>query len=494
MTSRRSGFSARQIYRYRRPHLFSVAREKLSFTIAIFTVAAFIMGNIVGQQGWYAFLGMVLGEESDTLIVFDGMVSPVEFVPDYRRWAEFGGSTEQHTYASVPRDLLVALPAYRASEMRNLENIPYQSRTLAQLTYSMGHLSSYASGDDHSGSHVGADIRVPIGTPLRSIANGIVQKVATENAGFGTYIVVRYPNVPDPVADDGTSTYFATYAHLSAALVREGQTVRKGELIGRSGDTGFTSGRHLHFQIDTETAPYHPYWAFTSSEAAQANLTFVQAVNAGLNQDQAKLHTVSPMLLVQTYTNYQMPQLATNGNAALNGVVATGISSSSSVRAAVSRQQSRVAARQALASARAARLLARSAQTRTRTQATAVTQFIVAENTPSIVPVSGVSDASTSTVARIELTHSGKVESGWQKLTLRAVDRDGRLVKNVSFDGKLYIRPEFGNAEIRPDVLTAAQFSQGIATVDVLARGEKTVYFVTRGAFETESAPMIAGR
>ncbi|MEQ1849384.1 MAG: M23 family metallopeptidase [Candidatus Peribacteraceae bacterium] len=497
MSRKRTGFSARSLYRYRKPHLFSVAREKLSFTVAIFTVTAFVLGNMVGQHGLYAFWHMVLGEESDTLIVFDGMVTPVELVPDYRRWAEYGGSAEEHTYSSVPRDLLVPLPAYRASEMKNLENIPYETRSLAQLTYSMGHLSSYESGDDNSGSHNGVDIRVPVGTPIRSVANGVIQKVSVQNGGFGTYILVRYPNVLDSAADDGTSTYFATYAHLSAALVREGQIVTKGELIARSGKTGFASGPHLHFQIDSETAPYHPYWPFTSTEASSAKMSFVQAVNAGLNQNQAVLYSKSPILLVQSFQGYRGSALATNGNAALNGVVASGTSSSSALRSAAPVSRSRVATRQSLASSRTSRLISRSASAKSRTRATATTatiQSIVAQGTIPSTAISGTVGNETNTVAQIELTHSGKVESGWQKVTLRAVDRYGQLVKNVNFDGKLYIRPEFGDAEIRPDVLTAAEFRQGIATVDVLARGQKTVYFVTRGAFETESAPMVAGR
>lgn len=497
------------MYRYKKPAFFTVAREKLSFTVAAFTVAAFVMGNMVGQHGWYAFWKTVLGNADDTLIVFDGMVTPVEYIPDYRRWAEYGGSTDDHTFAEVPRDLLVALPAYRASELKNVDDIPFESRTLAQLTYSMGNLSSYESGDDHSGSHTGVDIRVPVGTPIRSIGNGVIEKVIQQNYGFGYYIVVRYPNVPDATASDGTSTFYATYAHLSVILVREGQVVRKGEVIARSGETGLASGPHLHFQIDTEDAPYHPYWPFTAQEASANHMTYMQAVNAGLNQSQAALYTASPIILVQSFATYSAPQIATNGNAALNGVVSQTISSSTARTLTLAeklqnRAAIRAASRQSAADARTARIAARQAAAAARERfgaTTAVTQNIVVQNTEEpVAEISGViqetvssSAPSESQVYRVELTHSGVIERGWQPLTIRAVDRDGRLVKNASFDGKLYVRADFGTAEIRPDVLTASDFTNGVATVSVFVRDKKTVYFVTRGAFETQSAPMVVG-
>jgi len=492
MASRHSGFAARSIYTFRQPRMFSVAREKLSFTVAAVTVTAFVMGNMVGQHGWYAFWKSVLGENDDTQIIFDGMVTPVQFVPDYVRWREYGGSSEANTYAQVPRDLLVPLPAYRASELKNLKDLPYEVRTNAQFVYSMGNLSSYDSGDDGSGSHTGVDIRLPLGTFVRSIANGIVDRVVNQEYGFGHYIVVRYPNVPDPTSSKGTSTFYATYAHLDAIFVREGQVVRKGEQLATSGQSGLASGPHLHFQIDTDEALYHPFWAFTSTEASAAGMTFTQAVNAGLNKNLASLYTVSPVQLVQNFESYSAPTLASNGNAALKGVVAQKTILPQRVFTAkeklLSRAAIRATSRQSAAELRSARIAARHAASEKHVAATPALQKVASTTDVSLPQVQGTNQD----VTKVEIQHSGSIERSWQKVQIRAEDHEGRVVSTPSFTGKLYIRSEFGDAEIRPDELVASDFTNGVATVNVLIRDKKTVFLVTRGAFETRSAPIVS--
>lgn len=60
----------------------------------------------------------------------------------------------------------------------------------------------------------------------------------------------------------------------------------------------------MHFQIDRETAPWHPYWPFTSSEATKAGYSFFEAINNGLNQAKAEKYTVNPMAWVQANLNY----------------------------------------------------------------------------------------------------------------------------------------------------------------------------------------------
>lgn len=484
-TSRTKGFHAKTIYKFRKPKLLKHAKERLSFTVAAFSVCTFIMGNMVGQHGWYAFWKTVVGEESDALIVFEGFVPPVRSIPDYKKWSAYGGNTDEHTFAMVPRDVLVPLPTYNPSALRNREGKTYDSMSLAELVYSMGNKSSYATGNDDEGSHTGVDVRTPVGTPILSVGVGVVQKVVVQEYGFGHYIVVRYPNVPDSTASDGTSTYYATYAHLDAILVREGQVVKKGEQIGTSGDTGFASGPHLHFQIDTEEAPYHPYWPFTSGEAAEKGMTFTQAVNAGLHQERASLYTVSPMLLVQSFTNYTAPQFA---SAAVQGVVAQQATSAKSLTPAERlklRSSARASSRQSRADVRASRRVAIQPAVTTTVTSPAVTETVATD--------SGVGGTSQD-VYRIELTHDGIIGRTSKKATLRAVDRDGNLVQSPIFTGKLYLRSEFGEADIRPSELTSANFINGEATVSVTGKSQKTVVLVTRGAFETTSAPMVYAR
>ena len=85
--------------------------------------------------------------------------------------------------------------------------------------------------------HKGLDIKVYIGDTIRSAFSGKVRIVRYEGGGYGKYIVIRHNN--------GLETI---YGHLSKQLVEENQTVRAGEVIGLGGNTGRSTGSHLHFE------------------------------------------------------------------------------------------------------------------------------------------------------------------------------------------------------------------------------------------------------
>ena len=249
----RHGFSTRKIHASLEPHALHYLSQRTSFWIAALSVIAYVAGNMMGQYGWHTFWASVLGKTDDSLIVYSGTVTPLAQVPDYARWAKYGGNSKEHTFQQVPKDLLVSLPTYA-----------HGSASDSSAIYSMGHLGSYATGEENTGSHVGMDIRVPVGTPVRSIMNGVVERVEkSSNGGMGIMIVVRHPNVPDPARPQATTTLHSIYGHLSSVLVEQGMVVSKGEQIGYSGETGFATGPHLHFQIDRDEAPWHPYWPFT---------------------------------------------------------------------------------------------------------------------------------------------------------------------------------------------------------------------------------------
>lgn len=85
--------------------------------------------------------------------------------------------------------------------------------------------------------HKGLDIKVYIGDTIRAAFSGKVRVVAYERRGYGKYIVIRHPN--------GLETI---YGHLSKHMVRENQIVQAGEPIGLGGNTGRSTGSHLHFE------------------------------------------------------------------------------------------------------------------------------------------------------------------------------------------------------------------------------------------------------
>ena len=85
--------------------------------------------------------------------------------------------------------------------------------------------------------HKGLDIKVYIGDTIRAAFDGKVRVVRYEGRGYGKYVVIRH--------DNGLETY---YAHMSKQLVTEDQEVRAGDPIGLGGNTGRSTGSHLHFE------------------------------------------------------------------------------------------------------------------------------------------------------------------------------------------------------------------------------------------------------
>jgi len=85
--------------------------------------------------------------------------------------------------------------------------------------------------------HPGLDIAVDIGTPVYAAAMGTVE-MAGWNGGYGQYVKIRHGN-----------GYGSAYGHMSGIAVRTGQQVRKGEIIGFVGSTGYSTGPHLHFEV-----------------------------------------------------------------------------------------------------------------------------------------------------------------------------------------------------------------------------------------------------
>ncbi|WP_073229387.1 peptidoglycan DD-metalloendopeptidase family protein [Streptomyces sp. NBRC 110465] len=93
-----------------------------------------------------------------------------------------------------------------------------------------------------SGYHTGIDFAVPIGTTVRAAGPGTVVK-AGAGVSYGNEVVIRH--------DDGI---YSQYAHLSSISVSEGQKVQGGQTVGLSGNTGNSTGPHLHFEIRTSPA------------------------------------------------------------------------------------------------------------------------------------------------------------------------------------------------------------------------------------------------
>jgi murein DD-endopeptidase MepM/ murein hydrolase activator NlpD len=121
-------------------------------------------------------------------------------------------------------------------------------------------------------AHKGTDYGAPAGTPIRTVADGVVS-FAGRQGGYGNYVVIQHP--------DKAAT---AYAHLGRIDVRVGQSVQQGQTIGTVGSTGTATGPNLHFEYlvrGVRTNPAIIASAPVSSTAAVAGLpAFKQAANA----------------------------------------------------------------------------------------------------------------------------------------------------------------------------------------------------------------------
>ena len=95
--------------------------------------------------------------------------------------------------------------------------------------------------------HAGIDLSAPIGTPIYATADGVVSDAGYNSGGYGNLIKINHGRNIE-----------TRYAHLSSIGVRPGQRVTRGQLIGRMGSTGRSTGSHLHYEVRIDGNPVNP--------------------------------------------------------------------------------------------------------------------------------------------------------------------------------------------------------------------------------------------
>ena len=105
--------------------------------------------------------------------------------------------------------------------------VPYPVR------FFFGHDPNYFGGRWHGG----VDMPCPVGTPIRTTMGGIVSFAGESKAGYGILVVVQ------------NGAYQTYYAHASELAVSPGDVVEAGQVVALSGNTGFSTGPHLHYEV-----------------------------------------------------------------------------------------------------------------------------------------------------------------------------------------------------------------------------------------------------
>ena len=200
--------------------------------------------------------------------------------------------------------------AYTASRYKSLAsqslvkqaNIPYGERKLRHAPLPAG---SYVISSDFgyrnindqvpqaSRYHKGIDLAVPVGTSVIAPAGGVVKRVGYDKQGYGKYITVQH--------DDG---YETRYAHLSNINVAPGQQLQGGEVIGQSGNTGASSGPHLHYEVRKDGTPVNPISYMSSPTTLITNNGVPLSTTTNVNVDElenSNLLEKSNMSLAESY-------------------------------------------------------------------------------------------------------------------------------------------------------------------------------------------------
>lgn len=149
------------------------------------------------------------------------------------------GAGTTAAFADAPQTAPAAATADAAASAKKKAGLwdkPLEKYTLS-ATFGKG-------GSMWARKHSGQDFAVPVGTPVKAAAGGVVVKAGPNGGGdgpaYGNAIVIKHAN----------NTY-SQYAHLSKIQVKVGQKVSVKQRIALSGNTGNSSGPHLHFEIRT---------------------------------------------------------------------------------------------------------------------------------------------------------------------------------------------------------------------------------------------------
>jgi len=140
--------------------------------------------------------------------------------------------------------------------------------------------------------HRGLDISAPIGTKVRATANGIVETIRyNDGSGYGNLIVIKH-----------NYGFKSAYAHLNSMSVKVGDYVTKGQIIARSGNSGRSTGPHLHYEVRYLDKILNPKIFITWNEK-----NFVDTIkkenrvqwHSLIKATKTTIHTVQQALLLQ---------------------------------------------------------------------------------------------------------------------------------------------------------------------------------------------------
>jgi hypothetical protein len=103
--------------------------------------------------------------------------------------------------------------------------------------------------------HEGIDFSIEVGKSIFATAKGEVELIKKDRYGYGYRVVINHGY-----------GYKTVYAHLSEFLVNKGDKVKRGQEIAKSGNSGLSTGPHLHYEVHMNGQPVNPSWFYTTND------------------------------------------------------------------------------------------------------------------------------------------------------------------------------------------------------------------------------------
>jgi murein DD-endopeptidase MepM/ murein hydrolase activator NlpD len=185
--------------------------------------------------------GAVSGDLSSFLDIQETAEGTIKEVADIRNLAE---------YLSSAQEPIKEIGSLFASQSALLTEIP----NVWPVKGGIGHISMYFGQNTNPFTgqyyiHKGIDLSTyRQGDPIVATADGQVVTVDYDQSGFGNYIIIKHKH-----------GFYTRYAHLSSFKVIKGQRVQQGEVIGYIGNTGLSTGPHIHYEVHIGSDVVDPY-------------------------------------------------------------------------------------------------------------------------------------------------------------------------------------------------------------------------------------------
>jgi len=142
---------------------------------------------------------------------------------------------EVYNLAKNKEKMMAAIPAIQPISNKNLTSIASGFGLRIHPVYKTWRM------------HAGIDFTAPVGTPIYATGDGIVENPKSGMSGYGNVIVINHG-----------FGYETLYAHCSKIIVRPGQKVKRGEIIAYVGNSGMSTGPHVHYEVRKGRTPINP--------------------------------------------------------------------------------------------------------------------------------------------------------------------------------------------------------------------------------------------